>query len=74
MHLNVHYFIHLNNNDILKVFFFFFHKMIYKYIYFQSTQFMYVCMIFPHLLKIYQINKNNMNVVLYLFVIIKRIK
>jgi hypothetical protein len=31
---------------------------------------MYVCIIFPHLLKIYQINKNGINVVLYLFVII----
>jgi hypothetical protein len=29
-----------------------------------------VCIIFPHLLKIYQVDKNGINVVLYLLVII----
>jgi len=79
MHLNLQYVIHLNNNDILKIFLiFFFVKWFVNNkicLYFKSTWHicMYVCIIFPLLLKKYQINKNVINIVLYLFVIIKKI-
>jgi len=42
---------------------------IYKHIVNQHN----IYIIFPHLLKIYQINKNGKNVALYLFVIVKNI-
>jgi len=49
--------------------------MLYKHILIQHgiCICMYVCIIFPQLLKMYQINKNGINVVLYLFLIIENI-
>jgi len=50
MHLNLEYFIQLNNNDILKMFFFFFfHKMIRKIKIFKINMifFVYIYMISP---------------------------
>jgi hypothetical protein len=44
---------------------------IYKHI--LSQHGMCVCIIFPHLLKIYRVDKNGITVVLYLLVIIKNI-